>query len=979
MRNFKNTFLSIVLFFPVIAFAQFTIKGKVTDKTTKTELPGVNVVIKGTTSGTTTDFDGLYTINNVNTGDVLEFSFIGYNNFEVTVTNNENINVELEESAESLDEVVVIGYGSVRKEDLTGSADLIKSEDFNKGPVVSAQQLITGKVAGVSVTSGGGAPGEGQQIIIRGLGSLSLTSSPLIVLDGLPLDDGGIGGSRNTLNLINPNDIESMVVLKDASATAIYGSRAANGVIMITSKKGKDREFKFNINSSMTFDNQIDKVDVLSAGRFTRLVNETGDAAAIARLGTANTDWQDAIYVNAVGTDQSFSALGSAWGVPMRASVGYSDRSGNLDRDNFKRTTASLSLTPKFLDDHLKIELNARGMYTENFFANRDAINAAKEFDPTHPVLDASSPFAGYYSWIDPSTGSQFNLAPTNPVALINLVDDTAEVRRFVGNAKVDYKLHFFPDLTATINVGLDKSNSNGRKVTSEFIPTSDPTFNGSKTTFSEEFTNELFDAYVTYNKSINDIHNITAVAGYSYQSFDIDKFDFDSEEEEQGLDPISIDPEKSVLLSYFGRLNYDYKGKYLLTATLRADASSKLNPDDRWGIFPSAALAWNIHKENFMADSFINQLKLRVGYGEIGNVNGLGNYKFLTRFIGSQSTANYQFGSAFLQTFRPEPINENLKWEVGETINIGLDYSLFNSRISGSINVYQKDTKDLIAFAAIDPFTNFGSKIDKNIGDMRNKGVEFAINVVPVQTEDFEWNISYNVAFNDNEVTKLPFEQAVGGISGGVGNNIQTHQEGEVPFSFLVYKQIYDDAGRPIEGAFVDSNGDNVINDDDRYVSHSPFADVIMGLNTNLSYKNWDLSIVTRASIGNYTYNNVASSNAYLRRATENNILRNLHSDYFNTGFVEITERNLLSDYYIEEASFFKIDNITLGYKLADDTLFEDVSFRFYGSVQNVATVTDYNGLDPEISDINDNKIGIDNNFYPRPRTFVFGVNIDF
>jgi iron complex outermembrane receptor protein len=971
MKTTLNSLLFILFFLPAIIFAQSTVTGTVTEQSSSLPLPGVNILIKGTTQGTATDFDGNYKIT-ANNGDVIVFSYVGYRTLEVTFTGQSSLNVQLVEDAAQLEEVVLIGYGGVKKEDLTGSVDLITSEDFNQGPVVSAQQLIAGKIAGVSVTSGGGAPGEDQNIIIRGLGSLSLSSSPLIVLDGFPLDGGGVGGSRNPLNLINPNDIESMVVLKDASATAIYGSRAANGVIIISTKKGKDREFKFSLNSSMTFDNQIDKIDLLSAGRFRNLVNSTGNTAAIARLGNANTDWQDQIYVDAVGTDNFFSALGSAWGVPLRASIGYSDRSGNLDRDNFKRTTASLNLTPTLLDDHLKIELNARGMYTENTFANRGAIGNAIQFDPTQSVFDANSQYAGYFAWIDPSTGNQFNLAPSNPVALINLVDDTAEVRRFVGNIKFDYKLHFFPDITATINVGLDKSNSGGRTIVSEFIPTSDPTFNGSRTTFDQETTNQLFDAYFTYKKSINDVHNITAVAGYSYQSFEFDGFNFNSEAEEQGQDFEFIDKSKSVLLSYFGRLNYDFDGKYLLTATLRADASSKLNPDNQWGYFPSIAIAWNINKEDFMENSVFNLLKLRVGYGEIGNVNGLGDYNFLTRYTGSQSTANYQFGSAFLQTFRPEPINENLRWEVGETINIGLDYSLFDSRISGSVNVYQKDTRDLIAFANIDPFTNFGSKVDKNIGDMENRGVEFAINVIPVQTEDFVWSIGYNIAFNDNKVTKLPFEQAVGGISGGVGNNIQTHQEGEAPFSFLVYKQIYDTDGRPIEGAFVDRNGDNVINSDDRYIYKDPYADVIMGLNTNLSFKNWDFSVATRANIGNYVYDNVASSNAYLTRSTQNSILTNLHSDFFNTGFVEITEQSLLSDYNIKEASFFKIDNITLGYSLPEDT-FEDISLRFYGSVQNVITVTNYDGLDPEITG------GIDNNFYPRPRTFVFGFNIDF
>ena len=971
MKTIFNSLLFFLLLAPVYIFGQTSLTGTVTEQSTSIPLPGVNVVIKGTSIGTATDFDGNYRIE-VNNGDVIVFSYIGYQSQEITYTGQSKLEVQLTEDAAQLDEIVIIGYGSVKKEDLTGATDLITSEDFNDGPIVSAQQLIQGKVAGVSITSGGGAPGEGQEIRIRGLGSISLNNNPLYVIDGLPLDNGGVGGTRNPLNLINPTDIESMVVLKDASASAIYGSRAANGVIIITTKKGKDREFKFNLNSSATFDTPIDKIDLLSAEQFSSLVNSTGDAAAIARLGNSNTDWQDQIYVDAVGSDHSFSALGSAWGVPMRASVGYSDRDGTLKRDNFKRTTASLSLTPTLLDDHLKIELNARGMYTENTFGNREAIGKAVEFDPTQSVFDVNSPFAGYFAWIDPSTNQQFNLAPTNPRALIDLVDDTAEIRRFVGNAKFDYKLHFFPDITATVNIGYDKSNSGGRKLTSEFIPTSDPTFDGSRTTFNQEATNQLFDAYLTYKKSINEVHNITAVAGYSYQSFEFDNFDFDSEKQEQGNTFEFIDKSKSVLLSYFGRLNYDYNGKYLLTATLRADASSKLNPDNQWGYFPSVAAAWNIHKEDFMADSFLNQLKLRVGYGKIGNVNGLGDYQFLTRYTGSQSTANYQFGSAFLQTFRPEPINEDLRWEVGETINIGLDYSLLNSRISGSVNVYQKDTKDLIASASIDPFTNFGSRIDKNIGDMRNRGVEFDINVVPIQTDDFEWSINYNIAFNDNKIIKLPFEQAVGGISGGVGNNIQTHQEGEVPFSFLVYKQIYDTAGKPIEGAFVDRNGDNVINSDDRYIYKNPFADLIMGLNTNVSYKNWDLAIISRASIGNYAYNNVASSNSYLTRATQNSILTNLHSDFLNTGFIDITEQNLLSDYNIEDASFFKVDNITLGYSLPKGTI-KDIGLRLYGSVQNVMTITDYNGLDPEITG------GIDNNFYPRPRTYVFGVNIDF
>lgn len=955
---------------PTIMLAQSNVTGTVTEKSTSLPLPGVNVIIKGTTNGAATDFDGNYQIS-ANNGDILVFSYIGFVTQEITYTGQSQINVQLADDAAQLNEVVVTGYGSVRKEDLTGSADLIKAEDFNQGPIVSAQQLIQGKVAGVSVTSGSGAPGDGQNIVIRGLGSLSLTNSPLIVIDGVPIDNGGVGGSRNPLNLINPTDIESMVVLKDASATAIYGSRAANGVIMITTKKGKDRGFQFNVNSSFTSHTPVDKVDVLNSEQFTDLINSTGDANAIALLGGKRTDWQDVIYDSGNGSDHSISALGNAFGVPMRASLGYSDHQGILLTDNFKRTTASLNLSPKLFDDHLNVELNARGMYTENRFANRGAIGSAVVFDPTQPVYNGSQ-YDGYFAWLDAGTGNQLNLAPTNPLALLNLNNDTAEVRRIIANGKFDYKIHGFEDLTATINVGIDKSNSHGRTITSELIPTSDASWNGSRNSYTQEATNKLFDAYLTYRKTLNDAHNINFVVGHSYQSFEYDNFSYNSEAEEDGNDFEFIDKSKNVLLSYFGRLNYDYQGKYLLTATLRADASSKLNPNDRWGYFPSVALAWNISKEDFMEDSAFNSLKLRVGYGEVGNVNGLGDYQFLTRYTGSQSTANYQFGTGFFQTYRPEPINEDLRWEIGRTLNLGLDYSLLDSRISGSINVYKKETQDLIASALVDPFTNFGNRIDANIGDMENKGIEFALNVIPVQTDDLEWSIGYNIAFNDNEVTSLPFDQAVGGISGGVGNNIQVHTEGEAPYSFLVYQQVYDANGRPIEGVFVDRNGDDIINDDDRYIKEDPYADIIMGLNTNLSYKNWDLAVVTRANFGNYAYNNVASANGYLMAATNNGILSNIHSDYYRTGFENITENNLLSDHYIQEASFFKIDNITLGYTWRD-AFKEGGNIRFYGSVQNVATFTDYDGLDPEITG------GIDNNFYPRPRSAVFGVNIDF
>ncbi|WGD35484.1 TonB-dependent receptor [Olleya sp. YS] len=969
MKTIFKRLLLALLFIPTVMLAQTTVSGTVTEQATALPIPTVNVVVKNTTNGTATDFDGNYTLD-VNNGDVLVFSYIGYLTQEVTYTGQSRIDVSLAEDAALLDEIVVIGYGGVKKEDLTGTTDLLTSEDFNKGPIVSAQSLISGKVAGVNVTSGSGAPGDGQSINIRGAGSLSLTTQPLYVVDGIPLDNGGVGGSRNPLNFINPNDIETFVVLKDASSTAIYGSRAANGVILITTKKGKNKDFKFNISSQTTVYSPVDEIDVLSANQFRDLINDIGTPTQIALLGNANTDWQNEIYTTAFGQDHNFSALGNAFGVPMRASLGYSEHGGILDGDNLQRTTGSVSLTPTFFEEHLNVELNARAMYTENTFADRGAIGSAVGFDPTQPIFDPSSQYGGYFAWLDTGTGNQNNLAPTNPLALLNLIDDTAEVRRFVGNAKLDYKIHGFEDLTATVNVGFDTSNSHGRRITSELIPTSDATFNGSRTSYVQNSDNKVFDAYLTYRKSFNDVHNLTVAGGYAYQSFEFDNFSSDSEAQEDGNQFEFIDKSKNVLLSYFGRANYDYDGKYYLTATLRADASSKLNPDDRWGIFPSVAAAWSIHKEDFMQDSFFNELKLRVGYGEVGNVNGLGDYQFLTRYQGSTDTANYQFGTGFFQTYRPEPVNKDLRWEIGRTFNLGLDYAFLNRRISGSINAYVKETNDLIASSLVDPFTNFGNRINANIGNMENKGLELNLNVIPVKTDNFEWSVNYNVAFNDNEITKLSVDQPQGGISTGVGNTVQVHREGESANSFYVFEQVYDASGTPLEGVFVDRNGDNIINDEDKYIKEDPFGDILMGFNTNVSYKNWDFSLQSRASLGNYMYNDVEANRGILVNATNNNILSNIHADYYNSGFTVISDRTALSDHFVQEASFFKIDNITIGYTL--DKL-KNTTFRFYGSLQNVLIVTDYNGLDPEIN------LGIDNNFYPRPRSFVMGVNIDF
>lgn len=947
--------------------AQNLVIGTVTDGNTGTALIGVNIIVKGTAIGTVTDFDGQFEIQ-ANLQDTLQFTYIGYSPVEHVISASP-INIVMSQDALELGEIVVIGYGSARKEDLTGAADLITSKDFNRGPIVSAQQLIAGRIAGVSVSSGGGAPGEGQNILIRGLGSLSLNSSPLIVIDGIPLNDGGVGGSRNPLNLLNPDDIESMVVLKDASATAIYGSRAANGVIMISTKKGRAGKMAFNYAGSLTSFQPDGYTDVLSAEEFRAVVQSTSKSDAIARLGSADTDWQREIYTPAMGTDHSLSARGNLLGVPMRASAGYSDHNGILKGDRFQRMTASLNFTPSILDEHINLELNARGAYSENAFADRGAIGNAIAYDPTQLVFDPESPFGGYSSWRG-SNGYQINLAPTNPVALLDLIDDTSEVRRFIGNAKVNYKLHFLPDITATLNAGMDYSSSGGRRITSELIPTSDPSWTGSVSRYTQKATNKLLDFYLTYQKDTDD-HHFNLVGGYSYQAFEFDNYNYDSQAEKQGNVFEFYDLSKNVLLSYFGRLNYNFQQKYLITATLRADASSKLNPDDRWGYFPSVALAWSLHREGFFDNPNVDEFKIRLGYGEVGNVNGLGDYNFLTRYTGSQSTANYQLGSTFYQTYRPEPVNENLRWEVGRTINAGLDYSIFNRRIFGSLNVYRKQTKELISNTIIDPFTNFGNRISANIGDMENKGIEWMVNLVPIRKSELEWALDFNIAFNENTVTQLPDQQFVGGISGGTGNAVQTHLEGRGPFSYLVYKQVYDEDGFPIEGAYVDRNGDKIINENDKYLYWDPYPDILMGLGTTLYYKNFDLRVMSRASIGNYNYFNIASYTSYLNRATENAILTNLHSDYLKTRFVNSTETNLLSDHYVQEASYFKLDNITLGYTFP--AIMGNTTLKVYGSAQNLLTITDYEGVDPEIPS------GIDNSFYPRPKSFVFGITLDF
>ncbi len=965
MKFLTQIQILFLLFLSIGIFAQQSVSGLITDNSGNA-LPGVNVIIKGTNVGVSSDFDGNYQINADN-GQILVFSYIGYETVELTV-NGTNQDVVMAESSSELDEVVVIGYGTVRKKDLTGTVDLVTEKDFAKGSVVSPQQLIRGKVAGVSIVSNSGAPGDDSNVLIRGIGSLNLNSNPLYVVDGVPLDSGGVGGSRNGLNVINPNDIEAISILKDASATAIYGSRAANGVVLITTKKGRTGGLKYNFSSRSSVFTPTDYVDVLNAKQFKYAVQATGVSDYISRLGTYDTDWQREIYETALAQNNSFSVSGGVLGMPFRASLGYTDQNGILMGDNFNRLTGSLNISPTFLDGDLRVNLNARYVKTENDFANRGAIGSAVFFDPTKPVYGSSGSFGGYYTWTD-STGKKLALSPTNPLALLNLSDDESTVDRLIGNIKLDYDLPV-DGLIATVNAGYDISKGDGFSSQDKTMPTDSAGFNGSMNTYSNETTNLLFDAYLNYSTDFSN-SNLSVTAGHSYQSFEYDNSSMASIEYLNPDGSVNtgssttnsfIDTSKNVLLSYFGRLNYSIDDKYFLTATLRADASSKLPSSDRWGQFFSAALAYNFYENN--GDIF----KLRVGFGEVGNVNGLGDYNFLTRYVSSDTQSKYGFGNSFYSTYRPAPINKDLRWEVGQTTNFGIDFTFSDLKLDGSLNMYLKKTDDLIATAVIDPFTNFGTTIDANIGDMENKGVELQLNSTLYESDDLKFDVSYNVSINNNKVTRLENEQNVGGV--GFGAFLQRHETGKSPYSYYVYKQIYDHKGRPIEGAFADLNGDGRINNEDRYFYKDPYADVLMGLTASITYKNFDLSMASRASIGNYSSNRMSAS------SNENQIwnlgrLSNVHTSYLETGFLFFSDKNTVSDHYIQNASFFKLDNVTLGWTV--DNVIENNPMRLYISADNLLTITEYDGIDPEITG------GIDSNFYPRSRAIALGLDINF
>lgn len=984
-KNLKISLMILGLIISQISFAQVvSISGKVTDQETGEGLPGVTVLVKGTTNGTITNFDGDYTLS-VDQGVTVQFSYIGYETTEFVVSSAQTLDVALRLDTEQLEEVVVIGYGQVRKEDATGAVASVSSSDFNQGATSSPQDLIQGKVAGVFIQSEGGAPGSSAKIRIRGGSSMSASNDPLIVIDGMPIDNRTIDGMSNVLTSINPNDIASFTVLKDASSTAIYGSRASNGVILITTKEGKqNQDFRVELQSKMTVSEIKEYIDVLDANQFRALVNqraELNSSVNPALMGNANTNWQDEIFQTAIGHEHNLSVSGALDKIPFRASLGYTDQFGILRTSSMDRKTATFKVNPSLLDDHLKITAGIKYMNIGNRFADKGAIGSALRFDPTKPVFNNTGIYGGYTTWLM-SDGSRNVNGTRNPVAQLQQKHDESDVNRYIIDAQANYKLHFFPDITATLKVGLDESDSDGFVNTDRSASWVRTASSGVERDYTQKRRNKLFNFYLNYKKDLPGIASkVDAMAGYEWQHFwsnasayEIDRFNTVIED--------SKDETENYLVSFFGRANYSYKDKYLLTATMRADGSSRFHKDNRWGYYPSTALGWRIIQEPFMENlNAVSNLKLRLGYGLTGQQElNSGDYPYLGIYRLSDSRTQYKLGDQYYTLIRPDGYDQSLEWEKTTTYNVGVDFGFFDNRLSGTVDFYKRDTKDLLNTIPVPAGTNFTDRLLTNVGDLENIGFELSVNAIPVSTKDLSWELSFNLTHNQNKVTRLtnyddPDYKGVdtGNISGvGVGNTIQKHAVGHPLNTFYVYEQVYDANGKPIEGLYVDRNNDGTVNENDKYYAESPTPDVFMGLSSTLYYKDFDFGFNARAAIGGQIYNNVIVGARY-QELTVNEYLTNMPSEINNSKF---TTAQQYSDYFLEDASYLRLDNLTLGYnfqKLLKKSVGIDLNLRLYSSVQNVFVITDYSGLDPEVNE------GIDNDIYPRPRVYLFGLSASF
>lgn len=990
--------LSMLLVMVQLGFAQGkTVTGKVTDGKDGSPVAGASIQIKGTTRGTTSDAAGNFRITVDNNDAVLVITSVGFTRQEVAVGSQTELRISMASSASNnLNEVVVIGYGTQRKKDLTGAIATVTSKDFVKGALQTPEQLIAGKVAGVQITPNDGAPGSGSRIRIRGGASLNASNDPLIIIDGLPID-GGAAGSANPLNLINPNDIESFTILKDPSSAAIYGSRASNGVILITTKKGKKGKTRFNFSAQTFAQTPSGKVDVLDANEFRGVINQYGTPAQIGLMGKESTDWQDEIYRTAYAQDFNIGATGAfakgKW--PFRISGGYLNQNGILLTSNFKRLNGSLNLSPRFFNDKLKVDFNLKMSRTTNQFADGGGVGNAVSFDPTKPVRSGNNRFGGYWEWID-GENKPMQLSNRNPVGFLELQDNSSEVFRSISNLQLDYQIPFVKGLRANLNLGYDFIHGEGLDIILDSAAR-DYRGGGSRTPYLSETRNQLAEFYLNYVKDIKSINSkIDFMVGTAYQKFDFYNFNYrerafngqpapNSQEPRfiSSSDPVNGDP-GYTMLSYYSRLNYTLANKYIVTLNLRTDATSRFGPLDagflekpRWAVFPGVAVAWRISEENFLRNSkVVSDLKLRFGYGETGQQNVGRLYGFIPSYGISNNSAQYQLGNSFYNMYRPDAYDRDLRWESTTNTNLALDFGFFDNRINGTVEVFQRKTTNLLSEVPVPGGSNFTNILLTNVGTIESKGLEFTLNTTPVKNKDLVWDLSVNFTYVVPEITKLLLNPdpnftgiAVGGISGGTGNTIQRHLVGERPNSFYVYKQVYDQNNKPIEGLYEDLNRDGIINEKDLYVNNNPEARYFIGASSSVSYKKFSAGFVLRANIGNYMYNNFASDRGVLRNFLNPlGFIANGSRDFLNTRF---QNNQFFSDYYIQNASFLRMDNINFGYDAGE--IAKNVRLRITANVQNAFIITKYTGLDPEISG------GIDNNIFPRPRTYVLGLNLDF
>ena len=958
-----------------------TIKGVVTDAQNGEALIGATIMVEGDKSGTVTDFDGNFSLQVPSSAKKVKISYIGY--IDQVVAISDNMKVNLESDSKALADVVVIGYGTARKSDLTGSVATVKAKDFNKGLVSSPEQLINGKVSGVQIMSNSGSASAGSTIRVRGGASLNASNDPLIVLDGVPLEQGGISGnSSNFLSMINPSDIESMTVLKDASSTAIYGSRASNGVIIITTKKGQQGDLKVNFSTTNSMQTRAQMVDMLSRNDFVNVINQFGTDNQKSLLGDANTDWNDEVYRTAFGTDNNLSLSGSIGKyLPFRVSAGYYNQSGLVRKDNVERWTGNVVLTPSFFQDHLKLTINAKGTLNNNSFNNGGAVWAAATFNPTIPVYSGNNSYGGFNEALD-ADGYPVNAGVRNPRGLVDLYDSKSKVSRFIGSMDVDYKVHFLPDLKLHATIGADYAKGDGTIYVPGYAAQSfnkDESLSGSDYKYGpQKNENRLLTLYANYAKYFENIKsNVDLTAGYDYQFWkSTTPLYYTKSAAGTTLSTVKASDYRHVMLSYYGRVNYSFDGKYLLTATVRRDASSRFSKDTRWGTFPSVALGWTLTEEPWLKNQkVLSNLKLRASYGITGQQEGIGNYNYLPVYTASVAGAEAFINGHYITTYRPESYVENLKWETTTSWNFGLDFGFLDGRLGGAIDFYTRKTKDLLASVPPAAGSTFSKTILTNVGNVDSKGIEVSLNATPIQTKDWEWNLSYNFTWQNMKVKNLSLTKGGSQTNVKVGPSIDAYQfqvlsEGYEPYMFYVYHQLYDpETGKPIEGAYADLNNDGEINDADLYRYHSPAPKYIMGLSTSLRYKQLTLGMSFRANIDNYVYNGMGMSTGAWETVSYNNSqLNNLNASFLKTGF---KTRQYLSDYYVENASFLKLDNLSLSYNVGKINKW--ASLTVSAMVQNVFTITGYSGTDPEVPN------GMDNSFYPRPRTYSVSLGLQF